>query len=717
MASRYEGPYRAGVAPGGAADLPGASGEAFGAPVGRGIDEFGRALDRRAIVKSQVEERRTRENEAANAGVAYAEMQGRIESYATTRRAAAEAGAPRHAEEMEAFVDGQINDFMRPWTNERVRNTYREQTAQLRASLLPREQGWEIGQRVEYRGQQVRQAAQITASRLSAMPLDDAAPGLAAAALADVRRSVGLFELPGNESERLVREIGRELMVGFANNLVDNAPDRVEELLGNPEFSSYLNADDVTALRRGSRVELRRRQAQQEAAVANEQATARERIAGYFTGIASGIQYSDAETEEFRGLVETHGTDSHRIHFAQSAADRTVDRETDGLSIERLDQMIVTLEAKNEARTDQEDLQLASLVRVRAARHARIQADPEAAAAASGHAMTQVNWDAPDPAAVDRRVAEARAQQGANRQAVPAIFAPERLRVLQERMGQGPAGQVEVASWLRRQLRHNAQFGMAQVAPPGSRDHQLMSHLVSMPEAHQVWYARGGEALAQNAALWRGADSEEKGRGGNSIAASMRDAFPDQDSFNTAVAIARNVSAAFLANEGQAEFSERHFRTALSEVVGETRRDGRVFGGIRGFYGSHVLLPRDMTSDDFERAIMGGDGAAFGRSAVDRDGNSAPGGAFWMNRRTGERQEVYSGDIQDGLRTSRLRLRTIRPGVYSIVTQDNNPLKRQDGQIWYFAPSRMGQASPGVAGAIDSGIGAARRRQSNWLGW
>ena len=663
MTGTYEPVYRA---QGGASTAmqPGASPEAFGADVGKGLEDLGGAVDRAVIQHHEIEVRRNRESQSADRGAALAKITGDVEAHVQDLRANAQPGAAGHTAEVNSVLDQYQEGLLAPITDRHVLNAYREQFAAMRERVATREYGWETGQRIEHDVTNLEQTSQGLATALAVNPDNDAwGQGLSQVATAWQGANVG-----ADVREHGVREGQRLITLAYAKGLVRTDHAALSAQLGS--LSPYLQSQDIIQLREEAETEQRRDEAAARANAAEGRAHAEQQYNLFHTRIANGDELTDQEFDQYDAAAAASGAPAHQYDARVARVRQGINHETDGWTPPQWEQSINALEAKRD-RTPDENIRLDQLRTIRAQRIAEFNADPQGHAARTGNlAPTVADYDHVTPPERDAAVTWARGYAHANHMAVTPYLPAAQMQHYRERLDSGGDGAVvDVA----RNLRNN--WGV----PVGTEiSRQLGDHaaevtlMVGLPEQTLNHYANGRQALERNAALF-------DQHAASDIFLENQEAIPPQFR-QAAFKAARNIVAGMLDAQNQRQFDPDIYRMALHRALGALQGNNGMTGGIAVLNGAHVWLPPQISQADAERRIATATSAQWAHAAVDERGRPTGEGAHYVGPWGIAGRPLYTGELGN------TRFRTISPGVYTI----DGAVDRH-GRPWRFDIRRLGQ--------------------------
>jgi len=645
-----EGVYRAGTAPGGSPMFQGASPEAFGAGVGRGIEEIGSAIEHR----QKLEKVQERQNEATTAGVGMAGLMGDVQTEVQQARDTAAAGAGGHSAAIAARLDKRGEDFLGTIKDERVRNSYRERFAEYRARVVGEEDGWERGQAVENRVLNIDQQGTDLANQQATKPTVD---GLADS-LKLVSTTIGMQELPGNTKIKVERQQQRKIAVAWGNSMQTADHEGLLKVLDAGVLSPYLEPEDIDRLRNGALVEGRRQVAAQKAVQAQGEAQAREQLQLFNARISSGDQPTDAEFEANRKLAETWKLPVQEFNLGVQQSRVLINRETRDWTPQQFSTTINDLRAKGDKRSPDENIKLSQLEAIQPSRVSEFNRDPQARAANIGNPAPAIDLNAPNRQALASRVAWAQGYAKANGMVNPPYLSPLEMKPFQDRAAQGPAGRLEVAQQLRGMFGAGVGSRIVQQMAPNDRGLLLA---VGLPTTTSNTYTRGLEALQRNKGLSDATQEQE-------IFREVAPAIP-QALRGPVFEAARAIAAGSTDQANGDKFDEGTYRTALHLAMGATSSGDGLAGGIGYWRDAPVWLPPGVSQGDLERRLS----RASPQQLVDASAyKTAP--HYWNNGKMG--RALTASEIRG------MQMETVRPGVFRVKGPIGGYLVDGKGRPW-----------------------------------
>jgi hypothetical protein len=671
-------PYRSSVAPQTPA-FSGASAESFGAAVGRGLEEAGDTVDR--IIHREKELKR--DQEATSAGVDLANASTEIDKDAIDARTTAAPGGAGHTEAITKAFEERQQAALAAISDKHIRQAFTQRWAELKDHVVTREYGWEAGQRVDKIATDFDTMGTTLANGQAGHP----DPVGLQVSLSTIETAGNGLAIAADTRAKLIREQQRKVVGTFANSLVDSNPRMIvgdatnKGLLERPEFTRYLEPEDIGKLRDGAHVELRRLDAEERQRIARETADAREFVSGLGQRITGGDPtVSDADFTKGFTLAKKYDLPAAEFNLSEWKDLRDVTRETRTWTPESWHANINALTAKGDKLTAAEGIRLKHLQQLAPGAIGRFNSDPYAAAAAAGNPAPDL--DPANPATAQARIQWARGYaRSAGLQDVP-YLSPDEIKDFRDRSAQGPTGQLEVAAQARSLFGIAAATEIVRQVDPNNRDMQIM---VSLPTRMAELYRRGVEALKANT-VKLGADGEDS----QADVQGMRDTFAE---FMPAIPVdlqpavlnaARAMTAGRMAETGHNQLTGaeltgafRNYIHRAGGMVGSVD-EGSATGGFARVNGRYAWLPPSMSRAELGRRLARADDGAWIKA-----GGSPPYylGSDGKLAKMNDKQIAHLREYQ---------LETINPGLYRLVGPDGGHVVDQHGQPWQFDIRNLG---------------------------
>jgi hypothetical protein len=422
------------------APLPGVSADAFGAGLGRAIEQAGEVLHSERIEDARLDRSLRDNSEWAAFQTDFALTREELAAAAREGRKSDDPGhAARIAEEWQKREGALLGKLTSTRLKERAQGTLSEWGASFRA----READWEDLRQSEIVVERHQEQFGIAEGRVRRLE----SPGDYAAEVKIQMDAIAGLAVSDAVKDKLADEAEQRLAVSYLRGMIDRDPAAAQALIDSGGFDGVLTGDQVEALRDSSAVEIRRYEAAAEREKAEQVAVLRENLQ----------TFKEAEQQ---GLVTDPGQFDQAIAGALAVGDKSLALELEGLKANQQFVRIwgpenaTALQRENRlaelaskpARSDSENRELAFLRQhngIWAAEEAR---DPVGQAAARGGNGAPPPIDFTDPASIAARGkwAAARAAQG---QRLPAFTAVE-MRELGTLYDSGRSGEEQVLSIL-----------------------------------------------------------------------------------------------------------------------------------------------------------------------------------------------------------------------------------------------------------------------------
>jgi hypothetical protein len=284
VAEPYENQLSASGGPG----LSGASPEAFGAAVGRGLEQAGESADRFIHQRREID----RDRQAAAAGVELATISTDLDTAAIDARNNAGPGGEGHSEAIGKAIDDRAGEALAKIKDPHIRDAFAGRYANLRDQIYTREYAWEAGARTEKFVTDFDNAGTQYANAQASNPNVSSL----AAAIGDIETAGNALAVPADAKAKAIKEQQRKVVVAWANGMQDKDPRALIQVLDKGNLNPYFEPEDIKVLRSGADVEIRRDEAEARQQLAIQTADARERIGLIGKRIAAGdFSVSDQE--------------------------------------------------------------------------------------------------------------------------------------------------------------------------------------------------------------------------------------------------------------------------------------------------------------------------------------------------------------------------------------------------------------------------------------
>lgn len=648
------------------APLSGASAEDMGAGAARGVEQAGYAIDDAIHQLKQ----RDRQNQAAQAGVDLANSSLDLDQQSQALREHAGPGAAGHADAVAQYFDKRRDAELGKIRDPDIRSAFTQRYAELRASVVGRENGWEAGQRVDHVATNFESMGDtLTAGQAS----NPDALGLQVS-LDTIETAGRHMAVPADLQEKLIKEQQRKVTVAWGNAMQTKDPHLLIGALDRGILNKYLDGNDINVLRDGGMVEIRRADAAARAEYDRQKAQASETVRAGLNKTNDGYVPTPQEWDQWHTLAKTFDLQGPEWDLGVAKSKADINQETRTWTPTQWHGEINGLEAKGDKRTQDENVRLQLLEAAAPGSIARFNSDPFAAAAAAGTPAPPIDWtnpNGPDQKSIDNRVTWARSYaRSAGLETVPYLSNDE-IDPLRKREREGPAGQLEIAGQLRHTFGAGIASSIAHQIDPNDKDLALMVGL--HPRVAQL-YSEGVSALAGKT-VKLGADQTDTDAM-NAAFQAYSGAIPDAEMQNAVLRAARNITAGVAHEFGGGERSGddlvNTFKQSIQRAGGMlgSPSEGSATGGFVNWNGRYAWLPQTMSRDDFQHRI-----SRAGRDEWEHAGGGAP---YYLGG-DGKLAKMSDSQIRN---LGQYQLETVSPGVYRLLGPDGGHVADSNRRLW-----------------------------------
>jgi hypothetical protein len=677
MAGVREEIYRGSGQVSGAAALPEASPAAFGAGIGAEIEHAGGVLHEGELRALRAEKQRREDAANSQAGVDYATLTQDIESDRASLREQAEPDAAGHLEAVRNSAEARTQAFLGSIADPRVRERWAPQAAELRARVLVDEDGWSRGRRVEAIGNNVKEAGRLWDNQLQTSP----EPQAFAESLKAVDTTIGGLNIPKDVAEKLAREEKASRASNFLEGLIEKDPAAAKVAIASGSLDQWLDPKDKRRLLDASDSEIRVAAADMRRQQAQAEAQVREDIGEFKQRVDRGELPSDEETKKLAARAQALGLPNLVDDVQYTTGKLKLSRETDKWTLADWAHHVEPLAAKVAGghASSEEQMTLRVLQELRPAKEARFRSNPDQAASAAGIDVPQVDLANPQPGAIAGRKGWARAFARTAGLLEPPYLTPDQVKVYRDRASQGPVGQLEVASEIRRSWGDAAPSIVRSIGGEAKADMMVM---LGLPDATAQHYTRGVEALQKKLVKFNDDAARSVWRDyAAAVPPDLRGAVFDA---------ARNIAAGWMAEKGFTDPPENFgdvFRQAIHRAGGMlgSAGEGSATGGFINYNGRLAWLPSDMSRSDFQKRLARAGPGAWQGAAVDAQGN--PTGAVPHHLGPNGKPAPYSP--QELRRFGSGTVQTVAPGVYRLLDPLGHTVVDEHGRPWTFDVRRL----------------------------
>lgn len=598
--------YERRVRVGPAAPMPSGSPDAFGAGVGRAVEQLGDTLHRREV-EQYTSERRLAENaELTRSNVAFAQLR---EEMAALSREGRKSDDPGHAERMAQAYEERSQALLDGVASPRVRDRLMGSMANWGASFRTSEADWETLRQGEVAVEGMQEAIAASANRTRR--LDQASD------YANERQV--LFDMfdgmdaPDEVKNGLRKEAEQTLAVSFLQGRIDADPVAARALIDAGTFDDVLEPRQVEALLSGADVGIRKLEVAAAREVAEAEAALLEQVQVLEEAHSQGIHIDDAQFETAIAAVRAAGDESRALKLDGMRADnRFAEIYEAATPLERQNRTAFLAGKKRTASEDREYVWLQSHA---GALDSAFEADPAAAIARTSGAPP-VNLT--DPQTIAARTEWARRQTRATGRYVPPLTRAET----------GPIRDLYEQRNLKGAFDTLDNFGAVDrvaVAKMVAPDDVVFQELAPLRRYYRDLALDGREVLKGNPRLLKPEDPDvEENMLIVDAQFDQATRFMDAGQRNAVRDIARNILAAQI-SRGEMPLAHQAMREAYKRALGATGTGAEERGGIKrwGGTGEWFLLPGGVTANGFVNAIARFNRANPDKAPVNPDGSRA----------------------------------------------------------------------------------------------
>jgi hypothetical protein len=646
--------------------------------VGEAVANVGRAGQQAVVQLAELDQRR----QAAQAGKDYAKLAQDIQVEADNRRANAVPGGEGHVKAVEGYSDKRIGEFLGSIRDPRVREEFEVNAAQFRSRIVANENGWEIGQRRDLAVSNAKESNRLLRNQLETNP--DA--GLLENYLKVTDSTViGHKDISADLAQSLARDFKAGLARSFIDGMVERDPVAARNILKNGTLSPWLDPDTLRTLIDNSDAEIRVRESDLRRQQTLAETEFREEAGNFRKLVSAGDMPTDAQFQERVAKAEALGLSNLATDLRLDWSETSLRRDTKNWTPVDWSANINALEAKGDKRSTEENVRLATLKKFRPASESRFLNDPAAAAAAAGTPAPSVNLATGEGAAERRNWAVSYAKTAGL--VDPPYLNNDEMRVFRERANQGPAGQLEVASELRRVWGVPAATSIIrQMGGEGKSDLTLMIGL--HPRMAEL-YKKGADALKRNDKLF--AHTDEDRERAQEIFSKYAAAIPPEMRtavWNAARAITAGTADEFGATAVEDDDLERVFSQSIQRAGGRggVVTDWNAPGGFAEWNGRYAWMPSSMNSNEFVRRLSRARPEDWTAAGVSQNGSDAAGAPYYLGA-DGKPVLLNAAQLKY---FSQQQLETVAPGVYRPIGRNGGRYVTRDGRPWQFDIRRLG---------------------------
>lgn len=565
--------------------LPMATPEDYGAGVGDAITGAGGVAGRAAIDDRKLETQREYDRQATDAMLRMAQLKEAYGLADNEARTNAGPGAAGYAKSMTELAAKQSEEFLASIGHEGLRQAYSSRLGDWKAERAVQADAFERGSTAKLMADQMDASADAMANSVRGKPLAD---------YVETMSEIETVEVPKGIPEGAVLEWrrGAAQKATFAW-LRSQEPENRKAMIDSHAFDTLLSSEQVEAVLSEADSDIRRKQVEAEAAARAAKAEDVEYVDDVLDRINRGYPVEDEDYAEAMSRATRSGLDKRVRDLNDAHVGKQVNKEWASATPAQMDQRIKIIDAELAKAGDKGNPALVAereaLAKLLTERTAQVKNDPLAAGAAMGISVGPVDWANPRSVADRRKAADATARA----MGVPAKYLTDEEA---EQLGANaatPAGQLAVARQIRQLGPAGAKAAAQQVRPGDS----LFAYSMGLrPEVQQGIFR--GQGLRKEYPV-KASDAQTLWRELTGNAMSRMPAASREAAYLSAVELYRQAAS----TKGKDEFDPALFRGAVREALGGTV-NGQT-GGIGEWNGAKVLLPPDMSQQQFDARLGG----------------------------------------------------------------------------------------------------------------
>jgi hypothetical protein len=583
--------YRAQVAPERTTQsLPFANEDSFGASIGEAIFRGGGELGRQSVQKHRLELERDYTTENIDVSTAFEKLQA---DYSVLwDRAQKEAGSP----------DAPDTAALAKWKDERGQELLGNiKNNRLRTHYIGEFQSW----RARADAQADILDATITARRNTNQAIDAGnfranAVGRNAPAedyVDAMKRAEGMWNnMPGVSEDVRHDGLAKERQNITISWLGGMPGEQALANLASGDFDGILTPGQMDQVRNGAEVEVRRKLAQGAHEDQLARAALRDEVETTNAQISAGVEVPDSQLADLQSRLTAIGDQGGATKMGIARVESRVRQVAKVWRPEEYDNRINDL-AGQKKRTSEEDIELATLRRMRPGAVATFNANPGEWAANNG--MPPPALDLGDPNSIAARKSWARTVAATAGRPVPLLTAAE-AGDLRAQATESARGRLAVADQLAALGDYRSITSAARQVAPGDA---MLARLSTLPRETRASAVAGAEVRKTQRDLVDGVAGQDALDAYRSRVGTAAQLMNPSDT-NAAFETARNLYANWAARNGVQEFREDQFATFIHQSLGGVKgARGEKMGGVGQYNRQSVLLAPGLSQGSFDKVM------------------------------------------------------------------------------------------------------------------
>lgn len=583
--------YRAQVAPDRTTQsLPFANEDSFGGGIGEALGRAGAAAGDQAIAKHRMELERDYTNENIDVSTAFEKLQA--EYSVLWGQAVREAGSPDAPDTaaLAKWKDERGQELLGNIKNNRLRSHYVGQWQSWRAQADAKADVLEATVTSRRATMQAIDAGNMRANSVGRdAPAEDYVSAM--------ERANGMWQnMPGVSDEIRQKHLSAERQNITISWLGGMAGEKALAHLASGEFDGILTPSQMDQVRNGAEVEVRRKLAQSVHEDQLARAALRDEVETVNAQISAGVEVPDSQLADLQTRLAATGDQGGATKMGVTRVEARVRQVANVWRPEEFDNRINDL-AGQKKRSAEEDIELATLRRMRPGAVATFNSNPGEWAAKNGMPPPDLNMS--DPNSIAARKSWARTVSATAGRPVPLLTASEAgdMRAI---AAESPRGRLAVADRLAAFGDYRSITSAARQVAPGDA---MLARLSTLPRETRAASVAGAEVRKAQRDLVDGAagqDALDAYRVRVGTAAQLM----NPSDYNAAFETARNLYANWAARNGVQEFREDQFASFIHQSLGGVKgARGEKMGGVGQYNRQSVLLAPGLSQDSFDKVM------------------------------------------------------------------------------------------------------------------
>ena len=581
--------YEQQTTPRAAAAMPLANPGTYGAGAGEAASQLGATLHAGQVQAYQLERKRTADQEAAKWSHDFTVHRGDLDELERDRRTA---GGENYTSDVMRANEAAKDKMLAGITEDGVRRQAMAQWDHYSEGLRSRASDWEEGQRVAGVALARGNALKTATGRVYRDPSkwqEELTLQLAANASLNVEPDV---------HAKLDHATDIELGSARLDSMSQTDPLQAKIDMAGGAFD-FLGADALDGFNAKAESELRSRMvaARTEAVAAKSEFNAASALA--IKQVNDGVPADDAALAQMEQQATALGLADRVYELGQAREINRVSGEYRSATPELIADDLAELDGEISRQGDKVAPKLvnrrAALAKVLTARRGEVASDPLAVGAKAGIAIADIDWAAPDPAAIEQRRTAAHAvSEMLGRPVV--ILRPDEAATMKAEMASGRAGRMRVLTQLDA---IGDGFDKAAAARQIAPEDRAFQHLAQIRPEHRTTVISGQEALTANPAMLKPSKEDPRGVAGAlakvdaELAFALRSLSPEDAA---AVQLtAQEYMAGQMAGLGRTvdTINEADYRRAMRVALGGGRRGTTSIGGLGHWSAGQAFIVPD----------------------------------------------------------------------------------------------------------------------------